>query len=142
MHLVIYVGLTYAEIPGFRPLLLDLHVPDDAVDRAGAPVVVWVHGGGFASGGRRYLPQTLEPNSVFSALTKAGLACATADYRLLKEARWPAQRDDIAAAISFIRALCTASAFTRRSRRRASSPPARSCRAQIIASRDTATCPV
>lgn len=104
MHFVIYAGLTYAEIPGFRPLLLDLHVPDDAVDRAGAPVVVWIHGGGFAYGDRRYLPQTLEPNSVFSALTKAGLACATVDYRLLKEARWPAQRDDIAAAISFIRA--------------------------------------
>lgn len=43
-------------------------------------------------------------HSVFSALTKAGLACATVDYRLLREARWPAQSDDIAAAISFIRA--------------------------------------
>jgi acetyl esterase/lipase len=101
---MIYLGLTYAEIPGYRPLLLDLHVPAKAADAAGVPVVVWIHGGGFASGDRRYLPPTLEPNSVFSALIKAGLACATVDYRLLKEARWPAQRDDIAAAISFIRA--------------------------------------
>jgi acetyl esterase/lipase len=101
---VIRAGLTYAEIPGFRPLLLDLHVPDDAVDAAGVPVVIWIHGGGFAFGDRRYLPPTLEPNSVFSALTKAGLACATVDYRLVREARWPAQRDDIAAGISFIRA--------------------------------------
>jgi acetyl esterase/lipase len=101
MRFVIYEGLTYAEIPGFRPLLLDLHVPDNAAD---APVVVWIHGGGFTSGDRRYLPETLEPNSVFTALTKSGLACATVDYRLVREARWPAQRDDIAAAISFIRA--------------------------------------
>ncbi len=101
MRFVIHSGLTYAEISGFRPLLLDLHVPDDA---AGVPVVVWIHGGGFTSGDRRHLPPTLEPGSVFAALTGAGLACATVDYRLAAEAGWPAQRDDIAAAISFLRA--------------------------------------
>jgi acetyl esterase/lipase len=100
MRFVIYSGLTYAEIPGFRPLLLDLHVPDDAT---GVPVVVWIHGGGFTSGDRRYLPPTLEPDSVFTALTAAGLACATVDYRLAAEAGWPAPRDDIAAAIGFLR---------------------------------------
>jgi hypothetical protein len=41
MRFVIYEGLTCAEIPGFRPLLLDLHVPDDA---AGVPVVAWIPG--------------------------------------------------------------------------------------------------
>jgi acetyl esterase/lipase len=101
MRLVIYSGLTYAEMPGYRPLLLDLHVPDDA---AAAPVVVWIHGGGFVSGDRRYLPATMAPDSVFTALTGAGLACATVDYRLAAEAGWPAQRNDIAAAISFLRA--------------------------------------
>lgn len=52
MRLVFFSGLTYAEIPGFRPLLLDLHVPDDTTVGAGAagiPVVVWIHGGGFTS---------------------------------------------------------------------------------------------
>jgi len=101
MRLVIYSGLTYAEVPGYRPLLLDLHVPDDA---AAAPVVVWIHGGGFVSGDRRYLPATMAPDSIFAALTGAGLACATVDYRLAAEAGWPAQRNDIAAAISFLRA--------------------------------------
>ena len=101
MRVVIYSGLTYAEMPGYRPLLLDLHVPDEA---AGVPVVVWIHGGGFVSGDRRYLPATMAPDSVFTALTGAGLACATVDYRLAAEAGWPAQRNDIAAAISFLRA--------------------------------------
>jgi len=104
MRLVIYSGLIYAEMPGYRPLLLDLHVPDDADDAVGVPVVVWIHGGGFTSGDRRYLPLTMEPGSVFAAVTEAGLACATVDYRLAAEAGWPAQRDDVAAAISFLRA--------------------------------------
>jgi hypothetical protein len=72
MRLVFFSGLTYAEIPGFRPLLLDLHVPDDTTVGAGAagiPVVVWIHGGGFTSGVRWYLPPTLEPDAVFAALT-------------------------------------------------------------------------
>jgi acetyl esterase/lipase len=101
MRIVLYSGLTYAEIPGFRPLLLDLHVPDDA---GGVPVVIWIHGGGYTSGDRRYLPPTLEPGSVFTALTEAGLACATVDYRLAAEAGWPAPLDDVAAAIGFLRA--------------------------------------
>jgi acetyl esterase/lipase len=101
MRFVIHSGLTYAEIPGFRPLLLDLHLPDASSD---VPVVVWIHGGGFTSGDRRYLPPTLAPDSVFAALNEAGLACATVDYRLAAESGWPAPRDDIAAAISFLRA--------------------------------------
>ena len=88
MRLVIYSGLIYAEMPGYRPLLLDLHVPDDADDAVGVPVVFWIHGGGFTSGDRRYLPLTMEPGSVFAALTGAGLACATVDYRLAAEAGW------------------------------------------------------
>jgi acetyl esterase/lipase len=100
MRIVLYSGLSYAQIPGFRPLLLDLHVPEDAAD---VPVVVWIHGGGYISGDRRYLPLTLEPDSVFTALTAAGLACATIDYRLAAEAGWPAPLDDVAAAISFLR---------------------------------------
>jgi acetyl esterase/lipase len=102
MRFVLFSGLTFAEIPGFRPLLLDLHVPDEA--RLPVPVVIWIHGGGWRSGDRRYLPSTLAPGSVFTALTGAGLACATVDYRLSREAGWPAQRDDVAAAIGFLRA--------------------------------------
>ena len=50
------------------------------------------------------MPHTVRPNAVFDALTTAGLACATIDYRLAGEAIWPAQRDDVNAAIDFIAA--------------------------------------
>jgi acetyl esterase/lipase len=100
----IHSGITYADVPGFRPLLLDLHVPDDVVD---PPVVVWIHGGAFVSGDRRYLPGTFRPGIVWDALNAAGIACATIDYRFSGEAIWPAQRDDVAAALTFLRANAT-----------------------------------
>ncbi|MEU0869731.1 alpha/beta hydrolase [Nocardia brasiliensis] len=84
----------------FRPLLLDLYVPE-GVTRP--PIVVWIHGGSFSAGDRRWLHRTFPDNSVFDELVRAGIACASIDYRLSMEATWPAQRDDVAAAIEFVR---------------------------------------
>ena len=96
-----FSGLTYAVAFGFRPLQLDLWVP--ATD-APAPLVVWIHGGGFMFGDRRYLPETLRPNQVFDALLDAGLAVATIDYRHALEAPFPAQLLDAKAAVRYLRA--------------------------------------
>lgn len=97
-----YEGVSYSLPDGYRPLLLDLHVP--AGDRGAAPVVVWIHGGGFSSGDRRYLPSTMAPGVVFEALLEAGLAVATIDYRLSGEAHFPAQLEDVNAALAYLRA--------------------------------------
>ncbi|MEY9934640.1 acetyl esterase/lipase [Catenulispora sp. GP43] len=101
---ITHEGLTYAEIQGFRPLLLDLHLPATASARSPVPVVVWMHGGAFWSGDRRYLPADLAPNAVFDALAAAGIAAATIDYRLSGEAAFPAQLHDVRAAIRYLRA--------------------------------------
>jgi acetyl esterase/lipase len=93
-------GIAFAEIEGFRPLLLDLHVPDEVKN---PPVVVWVHGGGFRTGDRRYLPWTYPEESVWDTLLAAGVACASVDYRFTREATWPAQAEDVTAAIRFLR---------------------------------------
>ena len=69
-----------------------------------APLVVWIHGGGFMFGDRRYLPETLRPNQVFDALLDAGLAVATIDYRHALEAPFPAQLHDAKAAVRYLRA--------------------------------------
>jgi acetyl esterase/lipase len=95
-----YSGLTYAVAFGYRPLQLDLWVP--ATD-APAPLVVWVHGGGFMFGDRRILPETFRPNQVFDALLDAGLAVATIDYRHALEAPFPAQLQDAKAAVRYLR---------------------------------------
>jgi acetyl esterase/lipase len=96
-----YVGLTYAATAGYRPLQLDLWVPDAAEP---PPLIVWIHGGGWMIGDRRYLPETLRPDQLFDALVAAGLAVATIDYRLALEAPFPAQLHDAKAAIRYLRA--------------------------------------
>jgi acetyl esterase/lipase len=97
-----YVGATYAAPGGYRPLLLDLWVPEATTT---PPLVVWIHGGGWMMGDRRYLPETLRPNQVFDALLDAGLAVATIDYRHALEAPFPAQLHDAKAAIRWLRAF-------------------------------------
>jgi acetyl esterase/lipase len=96
-----HAGITYAATAGYRPLQLDLWVPESATP---PPLVVWIHGGGWMIGDRRYLPETLRPNQLFDALLDAGLAVATIDYRLALEAPFPAQLHDAKAAIRYLRA--------------------------------------
>lgn len=103
MSNVVREGLTYAEIQGFRPLLLDLHAPAVAGATNPVPVVVWMHGGAFWAGDRRYLSADFAPNAVFGGLVAAGMAVATIDYRLSGEARFPAQLEDVRAAIRYLR---------------------------------------
>ncbi len=90
-----YFEVPYAVVPGFRPLVLDLHVPslDDGHAR---PVVVYAHGGGFAAGTRAMGP--------WAFLLSAGYAVASVDYRLFGESRFPGPVHDVAAAVRWIRA--------------------------------------
>jgi acetyl esterase/lipase len=96
-----FAGISYALISGYRPLQLDLWVPPAP---APPPLVVWIHGGAWLSGDRRYLPETLRPNQLFDALLAAGLAVATVDYRHAREAPFPAQLHDVKAAVRYLRA--------------------------------------
>jgi len=96
-----YEGITYAVAPGYRPLQLDVWLPASPTP---PPLVVWIHGGGWMFGDRRYLPETLRPNQLFEELVAAGLAVATIDYRHALEAQFPAQLHDAKAAIRYLRA--------------------------------------
>lgn len=98
-------GIVYAEVPGFRPLLMDVHVPVGASSgRAGpAACVVWVHGGGWEYGDRRFTPGNWPPGYLLESLVAAGLAVATVDYRLSGEAVYPAALHDLKAALRFLR---------------------------------------
>jgi len=93
--------VVYASFPGFRPLALDLHLPQAREGRP--PVVLYLHGGGWLRGTRRQFSPTVTPSASFGRIARAGFAVVAADYRLSGEAHFPAQLDDVRAAVDWIR---------------------------------------
>jgi acetyl esterase/lipase len=77
------------------PLQLDFY---PALGASPAPCVIVIHGGGWDSGDRGQIPE------FNSWLARRGYAVADISYRLAPGAIWPAQRDDVAAAIGFVKA--------------------------------------
>lgn len=97
-------GVPYADLPGIRPLELDLWLPPDS-DRP-TPAAVFLHGGGWRLGSRRSAGPAFTGAAVspFEQLAQAGIAVASVDYRLTGEAQWPSQLHDVKAAIRWLRA--------------------------------------
>lgn len=85
---------------GFRPLQLDLHLPDGD---GPFPVVLWIHGGGWQEGSRVWLPDSIAPFGLHERLLARGYAVADVDYRLSAEAPYPAQLIDVQSAIQWLR---------------------------------------
>jgi acetyl esterase/lipase len=81
-------------------LALDFYRPAGAAGGSRRPCVVVIHGGSWVAGNRldggtkRWLNDWL---------ARFGYAVASIDYRLSPRFKWPAQRDDLLAAIRFLR---------------------------------------
>ena len=88
----IYRDLAYVS-DGHPRQKLDLYIPDDG---AALPLVVWVHGGAFRMGDKA--------DGVPTALLDAGYALAGVNYRLSQHALFPAQIEDVKAAVRWLRA--------------------------------------
>ena len=72
---------------------LDLYIPDTGEN---LPLIIWVHGGAWLGGNKeRYAPVEY---------LKSGYAGASLNYRLSQHAVFPAQIEDVKAAIRWIRA--------------------------------------
>lgn len=93
-------GLTYARTPGYRPRLLDAQIP---ASEQPVPAVVWIHGGGWLDGDRRYPPPTVPVELLYGSILRAGLAVVSIDYRHSLEAPFPAQLHDVKAALRYVR---------------------------------------
>lgn len=99
---LVWENLCYATPAGHRPLYLDLHVPRTGEDTQAPPVIVWVHGGGWEAGSRRRLGWELERGWIVERMVMAGFAVALVDYRLVKDAPFPAQVEDVTAAVAWL----------------------------------------
>jgi acetyl esterase/lipase len=82
-------------------LPLDFYHPTGASGKGAAPCVIIVHGGGWDGGDRKQIPH-------FNHwLAGRGYAVAAISYRLAPQFQWPAQRDDVLAAIAFLKTQAT-----------------------------------
>ena len=82
---------------------LDLYAPPSEPAAAAAPVLLWVHGGGFLRG------EKSSPDHPFNAhagrwAARNGMIGAVMNYRLAPADTWPAGGEDVGAAIDWLRA--------------------------------------
>lgn len=82
-------------------LPLDFYRPVRPVGAGPSPVVIAVHGGGWDSGDRTQIAH------LNHWLAHQGYAVAAISYRLAPKHQWPAQRDDVLAAIAFLKSRAT-----------------------------------
>lgn len=92
----------FANLTGFRPLQLDLYTPRPI--KGGAPLVVWVHGGGWNRGDSRTAGGFADFPAVLASVAARGFVVASVNYRLSGEARIADQVRDIKSAVRFLRA--------------------------------------
>lgn len=88
----------YGPAPRHR---LDLYVPA-AVQPAGAPVLLFFHGGSWQSGSRRIY------RAFGEAFASRGIVTAVADYGLYPEVKYPAFIEDAAQAFAWLRGAAAA----------------------------------
>ena len=89
---VVEADIEYAVVAG-EPLRLDLHKPSSGT---GAPLLVFVHGGGWEAGSKAQMP--------LAAIVERGYVVASLDFRPASKAPFPGQVHEIKAAIRYLRA--------------------------------------
>ncbi len=96
-------NVEYANLKGYRPLLLDLYSHADAPSHALRPLIVYIHGGGWSRGDARGSGAFTDFPAVLASVAAHGYVVASVNYRLSSEAPFPAAIQDVKAAIKFLR---------------------------------------
>ena len=100
--------VVYATHVGYRPLILDLYLPPDGeTGDASYPLLIVVHGGGWQSGHTRHSGAFSDWPAALASIANEGLVVASVEYRLSREAAFPAAFDDVRDAIRWLRANAT-----------------------------------
>lgn len=96
-----YENVEFAKLPSGKSLTLNLYLPKTASAAALAPVVVYIHPGGWSSG------SSAQGAEHAAYLTTAGFAVASINYRLSGDSVYPAQIHDCKGAVRWVRANAT-----------------------------------
>jgi acetyl esterase/lipase len=92
----LWENVSYGDAP---EQALDVWELNDMAPRDGWPAVLLLHGGGWVSGARNSFPIHAP------LLARQGLLVASASYRLGRAGRWPAQLEDVLAAVETLCSL-------------------------------------
>ncbi len=80
---------------------LDIYLPRQS--DAPAPVIVYIHGGAWTVGSKADVQQnSYDVHVLVDNLLNSGFAIAAVNYRLMPQYRYPAQTDDVVAAVKFV----------------------------------------
>jgi acetyl esterase/lipase len=104
----IFKDILVAQIPRPDGTERDLRMNIITSQNPGRPCIIYVFGGGFASGD--YTQKTNKSNHwrmVLDICKKNDFAAVSLDYRLSREDIFPAQINDVCAAIRFVKANCS-----------------------------------
>ena len=93
--------VAYQTLPGYRPQSIDIYMPPKG--KAPHPLVLYVHGGGWVGGHTRHAGALADFPAVLARLASEGFVVASLEYRLAGEARFPAQLQDMRAALRFLK---------------------------------------
>jgi acetyl esterase/lipase len=98
---VTLTSLNYSALRGYRPLRLDLY-RQPAVTTP-QPLVMFIHGGAWSFANPRVGAAFRNFPFILAALAERGYVVASIEYRLSREALYPAQSEDVGAALSYLR---------------------------------------
>ena len=94
--------VVYSTIPGYRPMIVDIYMPPR--DAGAKPLILFIHGGGWVGGHTRHSGALGNFPATLARLAGEGFVVASLEYRLAREARFPAQVQDARAALTFLHA--------------------------------------
>lgn len=96
--------VAYASPSGYRPLTLDIYRVQGS-DNASKPALIWLHGGAWLMGSSRMSGGVFGSlDQVMAKAAARGYVTFGVNYRLSSEAKFPAQIEDVKAAIRWVRA--------------------------------------